>query len=324
MKTLLDQIGNNYVPKSIPRIRHNHNFRETKKEFICCETVMIFFPSQNSYICNKCGKMEEYFMDINNDVHNIVDNSSINMYISNNPKYQKKLICQISDYKKVQKKATIEQLFSYVYQYEKNKIPYTVVQAAAEYYYEMQQCHIIKRGSVREGIMASCLYRKCKEFNIIRKPKEIIDIFGISQYELTRGEKILDELHSRGFLPQFNHISEEEKIHAFMSRYLEIFNIPSEDHPFPGRLVYFTTKYVIAENSVISSKCAGAIYILGKKYPNGISREIISEKCDISKSTFLRFYSIIMNVLNTKKYESHTRHRLRKIFKNFNVPFNTK
>lgn len=285
---------------------------------------MSLLPSGTEYVCDKCGFIEHNMVEVDVEHHGVSSNAAVPMRIQGprSQKHQRKLTGQTSDYRIAQKRATLEQMIAYVHRYQGNKVPMNVIEDAAKYYYAMQERHIIKRGSVREGIMASCMYRKCREYGVARKPKEIIAIFGVSQSELSQGEKILDDLHARGLLPRLLMSSEEAQARSFVVRYLEALRIPKENETFATRLVRFTIKYNIAESSITSSKCAGAIYFLAEKYKDlNITREQIAAKCAISKSTFIRFHGAICAVLADKDpLKKPVRARLRQIFKRNQVP----
>jgi transcription initiation factor TFIIIB Brf1 subunit/transcription initiation factor TFIIB len=328
-----------------------HQRRVKQKSSLCSECGIKMYKSSMEYICEQCGKVEEIVggdIDIAehggpegvND-YNTSNNSAAPVRIAGPGSYvfQKKLISTTSNYKKQQKRNTVDQITNILYQYEGAKPPANVVKQAAEFYYQVQQ-HCIKRGDVRRGTMAACLYRKCIENDISRKPKEIADIFGIPQTELSNGEKILDELFAKGLLGvtigpsdglvsndvsssinQF-YFKEKKEMKSFLSRYFEDLGIPLDYIEFAESLVWFTIKYRIAESSIMSSKCAGTIFILSVKLPNlNIKRTDIENTCKISKSTFNRFYCNVFRALSsTDPGKKKMRSRLRHIFKKHRVP----
>jgi transcription initiation factor TFIIIB Brf1 subunit/transcription initiation factor TFIIB len=323
---------------------------------ICLDCNGEMFRSSRGMECECCGRIED---DIGNDIdivasesgnsgngssdiinsYNTSDSSATPIRISgpNNYIYQKKLVSNTSNYKKTQKKTTNDQMINFVYQFKGSTPPKNVVLEAAELYYSVQQ-HCIKRGEVRKGTMAACLYRICIIHNITRKPKEISDIFGIPQSELSNGEKILDELVASGLIkvkePTTTLVDQDEQqMHAFLNRYFESLNIPVDEDgiipvgrpnykEFAHKLIKFTRKYRIAESSIMSSKCAGAVYILSNKRKElQIKRDTIERECAISKSTFSRFSQAVFNVLISEEEKNKKiKSRLRKLFKNYQIP----
>jgi transcription initiation factor TFIIIB Brf1 subunit/transcription initiation factor TFIIB len=255
-------------------------------------------------------------------------------------RYQKKLIGSVSNYKVQQKKNTVEDMKNAVYQSKEAKIPNNVVCEAANLYFEKVQQHQIRRGDVRTGTQAACLYRMCIKYNITRKPKEIAAIFGIPQNDLSNGEKILDDLSARGLIEtnkkqMFFNVN--DLVNDFIDRYFESLGIPAAHanyKPFVIRLIRFTTDKHIADSSVPSTKCAGAIYILTARCKElKIRRDKIQTACKISKSTFIRYAKAVFEALNQTcdapdKSKEHykdcrtcrERKQLRHIFNKYNVP----
>jgi len=299
-----------------------------------------------AYICSGCGRVEELCgsgysgnseeissaisatrMDAMVDEAAAININSTTVRVSGPGAngLQRKLIASTSNYKRQQLKATTDQMENVVYQYNGPKIPANIVSAAANLYFHVQQ-FCIKRGDVRKGTMAACLYRKCIEANITRKPKEIADIFEISQSELSNGEKILDELYASECLRETGtklfHFNEQDRIESFLARYFELFNLPIKYKEFSLRLIRFTEKYHLVSGSIVSSKCAGTIFLITNKLPelNVTSKDIVIG-CRISKSTFARFASCIQQTLNSSDdHMIKVRSRLRRIFKKNGVP----
>lgn len=332
-----------------------------------CNIAMSHSIKEMVYECEQCGKIEEMDGDeIETDTGtgsadivgsyntSALSSSSVRISGPNGHMYQKKMIASTSNYKKTQRKNTVDQMSSTVFKYNGSQPPANVVYEAADVYHELQQ-HCIKRGNVRLGIMAACLYKVCAKNNIDRKPKEIAVIFNIAQNELSNGEKILDQLIADGSVkslskptPELDSIESQDKktIISFLNRYFDSLNIPRDLNPdsssgqgssqeskketktdgpdymnFAINLIRFTIKYDIAASSIISSKCAGAMFILAIQCPElKIKKESIETECTISKSTYHRYVQAVRDMLYTddEKYKK-VRSRLRKIFKNHKI-----
>lgn len=306
----------------------------------CSECNGIIVNTQRGFECEQCGKIENIIeyngdqtgsTDLNNS-YNTSNNSAtpIMMIGPNSYKFSKQIFYNNSNYAKVQKKNTVDQITNCVNQYKGKPPAKYIILEAAELYFNVQQ-FCIKRGDVRKGTMAACLYRICKKHEFHRKPKEIAEIFNIEQSELSNGEKILDELEVSCPINIPDETDEYKQIISFINRYFEILGIPSDelndtpkDRPnyksFVYNLVKFTQKKKIAESSIISSKTAGAIYILtrGRKELN-ISRDKIGLECNISKSTFNRFSQAVDLILDENYEYKHIRSQLRNIFKKHDV-----
>lgn len=318
---------------------HEHFMRPRKHEILCSECGKQMYKSLSGFLCEACGNIEDTFGDDSDKIehhsdYNTSDSSAAPVCIMGPGSYafQKKLISNTSNYKKQQKRNTVDQIENTIYQYKGPKPDKHVVREAAELYYQVQQ-YCIKRGDVRTGTMAACLYRKCRKYGIDRKPKEIAHMFNIPQNELSNGEKILEKLFAEGRLASHldaiseaginqYYTKEEDQMKSFLSRYFECLSIPEQYLFFAQRLVRFTIKYRIASSSIMSSKCAGAIYILSLKIPTlSIKRNDIEHECRISKSTFSRFsQSVITYLKSDEEQYKKARSRLRRIFKKNFIP----
>lgn len=312
---------------------------------ICSDCNIELFKSPRGLECDNCGKIEfeleietEGSSDISNS-YNTSESSAAPIRISgpNSYLYQKHLIGNTSVYRKTQRKNTSDQINGYVYQYKDSVPPKYIIDKVIELYCNIQK-YCIKRGDVRKGTMAAVAYKLCKVYNIDRKPKEISLIFGIEQSELSNGEKIVDELISSGVIfikndditgnnnLSINDDNDNKKINAFINRYFEVLKIPIDneddipvDRPnykqFVIRLIRFTQKYKIADDSIISSKCAGAIFIMASRRKElSISIDQMNKECKISKSTFIRFAKSITDILESD-VKNKIQSRLKKIFK---------
>lgn len=303
------------------------------------------------YVCEKCGCEEEilgddtdaaaeYYVRGGTTGNNTTGTSAAPLRINGPGAHilQKKLIGSVSDYKIQQRKNTIEEMTNINYQYAGPKLPGDVILAGAELYCQVQQFEILRQ-DVRKGTQAACVYRKCSQFGITRKPKEIADMWGISQTDLSAGEKILDKLEADGKVepvPDQKFFNADKEVENFTDRYFEDLNIPSNKNykNFVIQLIRFTLDKHIADSSVPSSKCAGAIYILTQQCNElDINWNEIQTKCKISKSTFTRFAKTVMDVAESccelpatgrdhlnKCGVCRQRQQLRHIFKKNNIP----
>jgi transcription initiation factor TFIIIB Brf1 subunit/transcription initiation factor TFIIB len=319
---------------------------ESVKNPRCSDCDVDMYKLGLEYICSECGRTEEIvggstdIAEKNNaesvSDYNTSNNSSAPVRISGPGSYafQRKLVSTTSNYKVQQKRNTYSQMRKIICEYKGDKPSEKIIKEACEFYYQVQQ-HRIKRGDVRKGTMAACLYRKCIENQVVRKPKEIASMFGIPQRELSNGEKILDELFSEGLLGTATDVEagnasagvdqfclDEEKIAKdFLFRYFELLNIPTVHITFAYRLIRFTTSYHIAESSVVSSKCAGTVYIIAKQKSMKITKKDIITACNLSFSTFNRFYKEVVEFLhNTQPNKTRAVSRMKKIFKVGDIP----
>lgn len=302
---------------------------------LCCETTMYKSTKHMGYMCEMCGKIEEF---VGNEIDVImettnksVSSGTINNYNTSSASavpirmvgvgshfYERKLISNTSNYKKTQRKNTTDEMLNFIFQYEGPKPPKNVVLAAAELYHKVQQ-HLIKRAKVKRGAMGACLSRMCDKYGTPRKPKEIASIFDVPQSAVSTGEKLLDELEAEGKI-KINKlqgkITRTYRMESFIDRYFESLGIPIKWKEFTVQLIRFSIKYRIAKSSIMSSKCAGVIYVLSLRLKElKVTREMISMECNISKSTFNRFHKAVSEMLNTSDpRKKRVRNRLRHLF----------
>lgn len=274
-----------------------------------CDIEMEYFTSNVAYLCPKCGYLRNvigYEFDeigsISKLNYNTSNTSSVQLKIQgpNAYKYQRKLMCNTSDYSKTQRRDTQRQLQKCMYEHDGPQIPDNVVLNAANLYVDTVQSHSIKRGRVRTGILAACLYYECIRANMSRKPKEIAEIMGIETSDLSNGDKFLQDLYSKGLIDIPVNV---DPVRDLIDRYFECLNISNNNDnykEFIVDLINFTQKEHIAKKSIKSSKCAGAIYILTLKEPSlqKITKNQIREECNISISTFTRFSREILMILD--------------------------
>lgn len=339
IEDILNQIGTITFTES--NIEKNYNpyddiipkkFNKLTDYSLCknCNIRMHLCNNEMLYECEKCGQLIEHLINeetISNS-YNTSDSVASPIQISgpNNYMYQKKLVSNISNYRKTQRKTTLTKMTDIIYQFRGNQPPKKIIEEAAELYFSIQQ-YCIKRGEVLKGTMAACLYRVCDINNITRKPKEIASMFNIQQCELSNGEKIINELESQGLI-KIKTQNKKEKIDSFLNRYFESLGIPDKYLEFAKRLIRFTEKYHISDSSIVSSKCAGTIYLIIEKTKNNTNsetqikttREDIEKECQISKSTFSRFANNVNDVLNCRDpIKKRMVSRLRHLFKIHNI-----
>lgn len=334
------QIG--FVPQNLDKITVRKNWYEADFEedpiilkevidkSVCSDCGIPLTKNMGVYYCEGCGREEEAFDSEvpieGNSEYNTSHDSAAPVRISGpgSYQYQKKLISSTSDYKKQQYKNTHNEMKNIVMQYAGCTVPPDVIKEASNMYYRIQQSRIL-RADVRKGTMAACLYKSCQRLDTVRKHKQIAEMFGIQQKDVSTGEKIIDsiiasaDLRKEGDQFCFN---ENKQIDSFLNRFFESLNIPEVHKEFCRSLIRFTIKYRIAENTVISTKCAGVIYILAKKLDMDISREDIERNCEISKSTFARFQqSVYAEMYGKDPHKEKLRSRLIHIFKKAKIPW---
>lgn len=319
-----------FDPFDVPDLEPEYTQVRQEKARICPDCRVDMYISPDGLACEQCGYVDECgesdtTSDIVNNYNTSGDSAApVRITGPNHFMFQKKMIADTSNYDKTRRKNTIDQMMNTVYQWPGAAPPKHIVMQAAEMYLEIQQ-NCIKRGDVRLGTMADCIYKICIANGYIRKPKEIAAMFKIPQYELSNGAKIVDDLIASGKInaPKKNNTIDpaEHIMECYLTRYFESFKIP--DKPkykhFVQRLIRYADKYGISSSSNISSKCAGAMYVLSLACPDlNITKEAIEIDCNISKSTFTKFYKSVIGILKSEpeaELDKKKQSRLQEVFR---------
>jgi hypothetical protein len=260
---------------------------------------------------------------------------------------QRKLICKTSDYDKTRLRDTMQQMIAAADSYKACTIPQVIVKEAGQCYYDLQKVCEIKRGDVRRGAMATCLRLICEKHGLHKRRIIFAEMFKISSSDLSEGEKLLERLFSDGKLNRDDFLvknQENSRIQGYLIQSFIKLNIPlppdltlgalgseikpkvpyNPDKPyyeFVKRLVEFTYHFRLAESSTLPSKCVGSIWIMAARCPElGLTQEQLVTECEISRSTFKRFSTVIDTLLQkpTQK-EERLQKKLKHLFHKHNI-----
>lgn len=309
--------------------------QQTKKNVHCCPDCSIEMGYSNiqgavCYLCDGCGRIEEIIGD-NSEFDEFssalltgysVNTSSIvpmKMVGPQSSTYQRRVISGTAEYKNVQRKVTFDEMTKLNCQVDAIKVPPHIVSEAARDYCKLQQ-HYIRRGDVRRGIMGWLVYELCKKSGIDRTPGEISDMFLIPSDELSNGSKVVKQARVDGILDDIgnNGYDPTGDMERKLKRYFGIFDISETYISFAQTVIEFVVKKrKRAVHSGMKSRCTGTIYILGLALDLEISKQKISDKCEISIATFTKFISYIREIMNAG--DTNTK-KLKHIFNKHNVP----
>jgi transcription initiation factor TFIIB len=87
---------------------------------------------------------------------------------------------------------------------QKHGINYIIIEHAKQLYKTIN-AHQLFRGQNKEGLIADCVYRACKDKGVPRSIKEIAIIFGLEEHVMTKG--------NRCFTSVWNRIQSDESVH---------------------------------------------------------------------------------------------------------------
>lgn len=298
----------------------------------------------NGYTCANCGLHIACAMDTDTSInnkgnYNTSGGSTSLQIVGGNNKNTRQYIRNTVDYSRKQYEVTLTQITSYANAYNGPAIPRNILKQAAEYYHSVQQ-YFILRSFNRKACMAECLYRVLRENGYAKKPKEIVNIFKITPKDMSNGAAVLQELHSVGLISKFDYKGlPENAMCDFLRRYFKCLSIPDEiveDDVDPNTLevkkrvvvtymrfcidlITFIEAKKLATDCITTTKCSGAIYLLGMYRPKlNITKDKIQHHCDISKSTFTKFSNKINTLMFPKKINTCSV-RIKNIFARNNI-----
>lgn len=292
----------------------NNGLRQDWK--MCTDCKIRMQPMKTSYRCTACGQDIQMFEQEMEFSTSIIDNYNTNEACSlsikivgkDSYKYHKALLRTSSDYSKIQSSNTNKQLNRFNSQTNDSKLPIIILKEAAELYSQIQKHNIVRRGNGRKGALGACIYFVCNKHNITKKPKEIAKFLGIEESYLSKGDKLLRRLHSEGKIdiPIYHDPKD-----AYLLQYFEALQIDGKYKAFVSEVIDRASNIDMMgeNNSRISTKCAGTIYMLKTQESLEFTKTDIVKYCKISKSTFIRYYDFLLQ----------NRKLLKDIFKKYNI-----
>ena len=275
--------------------------------------------SDGSVYCPQCG-LETLVVDDNNKFsfsiekdHNVSSNSfmSFNFIGKNSYCYQRSFLKTCANYSSFRRNNNRKDLYNYNYQYEGKKIPKNAIKLAIELFSKIKENNYVFRGNGKKGVLGACLFYSCVMNHITKTPREIACVMEIEERFLSQGDRIVQELNEKGVI---NIPTILRPLNDYLDQFFPALNIPDKYKPFVADVIARAEKknVHIMNDSRTTTKCIGAIFLLinrirGLKH---ITKDHIVKECNISKSTFIRYYNLLLT--NYKM--------LKPIFKKHRIP----
>ena len=157
----------------------------------------------------------------------------------------------------------------------------------------------ISRGQNRNGIIASCIYKACKQKNVPRSHKEIATIFNISVKHMIRGCKRFDEIMNQ--IKQENKSSDivGSKSTDYIQRFCSKLNLGDNILNICKHTCNKAEEFSLVSENTPPSIAAGTIFLVCSLLSLSISKTQISEICKISEVTISKCYKKLL------KYHKH-------------------
>jgi transcription initiation factor TFIIIB Brf1 subunit/transcription initiation factor TFIIB len=254
--------------------------------------------------CTQCG-LEREWDEYNEDLydrsieqnHNTSSNSfvSFNIVGKNCSDMRRSYMNSCANYSSHRRYNSRRETEMRIYQYDGREVSQTVIDAALEIYEQIKDSFHVFRGNGKWGIIAACLYYAFIKEGQARTPKEVASILGTDEKFLSQGDRKLLKYNDMGI------ISIPTSVHPiaeYLHHYMTALEIDLKYKVFILDIINRAQeKYLHIKNDCrTTTKCVGAIYLLCQRVPElrHINKQQIADVCKISKSTFLRYYELIM------------------------------
>lgn len=275
--------------------------------------------NSGTVFCVSCGletsiidDFNKYNFSLESD-YNTSDNSfmSFNFVGRNSYCYQRSFLKTCANYSSYRKNNNRKEMYNYNYQYNGKKIPKNAIKLAIELFSKIKENNYVFRGNGKKGVLGACLFYACVMNNITKTPREISSVMEIEERFLSQGNRKVQELNEKGVIciPTILRPFKD-----YLDQYFPILNIDIKYKQFVIDLINRAEKknLHIENDSRTTTKCIGSIYMLINRVKelNHINKDHIVKECDISKSTFIRYYNLLL--INYKK--------IKPVFKKHRIP----
>ena len=273
-------------------------------------------------ICQGCG------IELNNEV-NITEEEysasaitecnvhadgfiSVKMVGKNSYGYQRSLLKTCASYSKYRKQNTFKDMNNWNVHSKKHHIPKYVIREANDMFAVIKEHGYVYRKDGKKGVLSACLYYACYNNGISKTPGEIANFSGIEEKFQSQGDRVLRDLNEKNII---DIPVDVDPIGDYLDRYLKLLEIHKNYKPFLHDLINRAEKNRIhvLHDSKNNTKCAGVIYMLTDRIPElkkRINKDDIEAKCEISKTTFTRYYKVLCSFYR----------KIKKSFKKYKIP----
>jgi transcription initiation factor TFIIIB Brf1 subunit/transcription initiation factor TFIIB len=279
------------------------------------------FPMELSnceYQCKYCG------LTVKNDMGDINKTRDSVSTVLRAGKTRGKYYTVNNDYSRTQYNVIFRYLMQKLYA-SPGAFPINILRAVAEQYNLIQkyitedeyddkgtvtsQRKFVRRGGIRNEVLAALVKFECKREGLNRKDKSIAHFMNLSTEGFSRGEGLVRDFEAAG---KIDLPVNEEPIDGFIDRYLESLNLDNPIYAdFIRELVNRSEDRKLGMNSQISSKVAGAIWIIIRNCKLDIAARSLEKATDnTKKNTFNKFYDVVLN----------NRATFADIFTKYNIP----
>ena len=167
-------------------------------------------------------------------------------------------------------------------------------------YYNLRRVKFVRRGKIKDQILACLVFKILKKKGMIRQRSEISIIFELEDTGFSVGETQVQELEKALDLDLV--CDDGDEVIDLATRYLKDLDKLTNSGIFTTKNLQFVIDIVIRAEVIkcgiccyLYSRIAGAIFILTQELKMDPKNKIIEQACDsCKKNTFERFKKIIM------------------------------
>lgn len=266
----------------------------------CSDCNVELIRDEAAWICQQCGKVssvqyDEVLLFQNRDLYcNSSRHSSVIAFSGKGSReFTRTLVdvgCSYPLYRKNVSKQELEKLLDFPLV----GIPKSILDDVWDYYEEIAEAGYNYRTENKRGIWAVLIFYTCINNDIPRTESEIMKMMNIASATFNKSEKKVIELAAEKII----HLNTDiDRCENYIHRYMMLLGIDIRFKQFVYDLILFSRKYhlTLQNESKLLSKCIGGIYMLCMRVPKyrHIDNKQISQKCNISTTTFCKFYKTL-------------------------------
>lgn len=151
---------------------------------------------------------------------------------------------------------------------------------------------ILTRGSIREGLIAACIYISCKNNGVPKHSMEIAKLCNIDENLVTKGLKRFVEIEKR---KKLNINNKQSKPSEFINIYCNKLNLSNDIKYFALVLCERIIKLGILKNNTPPSVAGGIIYLVIMKLRLNISKSTLVGNKDNKKNSVIKISEVTLN-----------------------------
>ncbi len=265
---------------------------EIKKDLVCdeCKEHLEIYDSQ--LVCISCGQcvdvmseQDEAVSNYNNDPN---ASSTLKIVGLTAKAHQKHHIQITSDYRKKRvsdSRSEFEALYAKSTAVERP--PVDIYRRASDLFNKIQEGQVNRSGK-RIGIKVACVYFEADRAGMTKERNALAQMHNITATLLNQGIDMLERLHADGII---DIPVQTQNAMSFITQNFKKYDIDLKYVGFVSDFVKCAEKNHISPSSGINPKCVGTIFLLAKLLNRNDVIKKLAESCEISKTTYTRFYT---------------------------------